>query len=144
MRRSSGWVLVACSLLLQTSAAAGECPSLLDAIRGEFQRLNADIETVEILDTKPKHPEYWVIARGIVKDLEFKGSFEDELFGVFVIDGDFENVLTAVEIMPTPRWNDYLFWISEYDANSVTVQGHGSTYSDGPVEKQYRVPKQRP
>ena len=88
---------------------ARECPSLLDAIRGEFQRLNADIETVEILDTKPKHPEYWVVARGIVKGLEFDGSLEDELFGVFVIDGDFENILIVVEIMPTPRWNDYLF-----------------------------------
>ena len=141
MGRSSGLVLAVCSLLLQTSAIAGECPSLLDSIRGEFQRLNADIETIEILDTKPKHPEYWVIARGIVEDLEFKGSFEDELFGIFVIDSDFASVEAVIDVIPTPRWNDYLFWISEYDAEQVTVLGHGSTYSDGPLEKQYRAPK---
>ena len=132
---------MACSLLLQTSAIARECPSLLDSIRGEFQRLNADIETIEILDTKPKHPEYWVIARGIVEDLEFRGSFEDELFGIFVVDNELSGIVTVVDVLPTPRWNDYLLWISEYDAEHVTVLGHGSTYSDQRLEKQYRVPR---
>ena len=144
MGKSSGLSLVACGLLLQTPAFAGECPGLLDSIRSEFRQLNGSIETVEILDAKPKHPEYWVIARGIVKNLEFEGSFEDELFGVFVIDSDFEKVLTVVDVIPTPRWNDYMFRISEYDADGVTVQGHGSTYSDRPLKKQYRVPKRLP
>lgn len=141
MRKSSGWLLVACGFLLQNSAIAGGCPGLLDSIRAEFQRLNADIETIEILDTKPKHPEYWVIARGIVEDLEFKGSFEDELFGIFVVDGDFAGIVTVVDVLPTPRWNDYLLWISDYDAENVTILGHGSTYSDQQLQKQYRVPR---
>ena len=142
MERSWMLLLTVCGLLLQGLATAGECPSLLDSIRGEFQQLNANIESIEILDTKPKHPEYWVIARGIVEDLEFRGSFEDELFGVFVVDSDFENVVTMIDAIPTPRWNDYVFWITEHDAENVTVLGHGSTYGDGPLEKRYRVPTQ--
>jgi hypothetical protein len=38
---------------------------------------------------------------------EFRGSFEDELFCVFVTDSTLTRVLKVMEILPTPRWNDY-------------------------------------
>lgn len=110
---------------------------LLESIRAEFQRSNPEIQTVQILDSKPKHTDYWVVARGIIEPMEFRGSFQDELFGVFVVDEQYLRVKWVVDVLPTPRWHDYIMWISDYDMDSATIVGHGATYKDQPLEKRY-------
>ena len=122
-------------------ARADECPNLLDSIRSEFQQMNPRIQDIQILDSKRKHSDYWIVARGIVEGSEFNGSFEDELFGVFIVNGRFDSVMTVIDMMPTPRWNDYEMWISDHELTNVTVSGHGATYEDQPLEKTYQEPK---
>ena len=126
---------------MHLEVTADECPNLLDSIRSEFQKSNPIIADIQILDSKPKHSEYWVIARGIVEGWEFNGSFEDELFGVFIVDDRFESVVAVIDMIPTPRWGDYELWISDFDMTNVTVRGHGATYKDQPLEKSYQAPR---
>lgn len=114
-----------------------EYDGLLESIQAAFQSSNPRIQNVQILDTKPKHSKYWVIARGIIDPPTFDGSFEDELFGVFVVDESYSQVERTVDMLPTPRWHDYKVWISEYDMQSATLKGHGATYKDQPLEKRY-------
>ena len=125
---------------LLLAAKTGECPNLLDSIRGEFRQVNPRVQDIQILDSKPKLTQYWILGRGIVEGGDFKGDFEDELFGVFVVDDQYERVLTVIDVMPTPRWRDYDMWISDYDMTDVMIRGHGTTYGDQPLEKRYHVP----
>jgi hypothetical protein len=139
LSRSSNVALVLLCLPAIVAAEVDDCANLLDSIRSEFQEANPNIQVVQILDSKPKHTQYWIIARGIAEDWEFKGSFEDELFGVFVVDDEYEKVLKVVDVIPTPRWNDYELWISDYDIENVAVRGHGATYGDHPLAMDYQV-----
>ncbi len=116
------------------------CPTLVDAIRDELRRTNPQIQDIQILDTKPKYTNYWVIARGIVAGGVFDGDFLDELFSLLVVDETYSHVLAVVNVMPTPRWRDYDMWIESYDSENVSIRGHGLMYNDQPFEKSYRVP----
>lgn len=117
-----------------------ECDSLLDCIRIELQKSNAQIVDIQVLDTKPKNTQYWLVARGITPGGEAEGSLENELFGIFVIDESFTHVIQAVDVFPTPRWRDYELWITTYDAERITVRGRGATYHDNATQKSYQVP----
>lgn len=114
-----------------------EYDGLIKSIQAAFQSSNPDIQYVQILDTKPRHTKYWVVARGIIEPADSRGSFQDELFGIFVVDELYSRVDGIIDVLPTPRWHDYVVWISDYDMRSVTVKGHGATYRDQPLEKRY-------
>ena len=126
------------ALVVRVGSKSGvEYSDLLKSIRTEFQASNPDIQIVQILDSKPKHTDYWIVARGIIDPADFRGSFEDELFGVFVVDQTYSRVKNVIDILPTPRWHDYIVWISDYDIQGATIMGHGATYKDNPLEKHY-------
>ncbi len=127
--------------ILSLEAHAADCASLLDNIRAELQRKNPIIEYVQVVDTKPKHTKYWVLARGIRKDLKFEGAMEDELFGLFIANGKFTAIDEVVDIFPTKRWMDYSVWIESHSLDKVTVRGHGATYKDSGFEKAYDLAK---
>lgn len=139
------WTLLplALSLLVAsvpaTASAAQGCSSLLDAIRARFQKHNPNIEHVQVIDTKPRLSKHWVLVRGIRQDRDFKGSFDDELFGLFIVDDDFESVEKVIDIFPTKRWADYEIWIDSYSLESIMLRGHGATYEDNGMEKAYEV-----
>ncbi len=124
---------------LQVGAGGPDCASLLDNLRSEFQRRNPIVEYVQVIDTKPKHSQYWVLARGIRADRKFEGSFDDERFGLFVVDNTFGKVEEVIEILPTIRWADYDMWIESYSLDKVTIRGHGATYGDLKLEKVYEL-----
>ena len=132
-------LLLICLPFLLALESTG-CPTLLDAIRDELRHTNPQIQDIQILDTKPKRTNYWVIARGIVAGGVFDGEFEDELFSLLVVDETYSLVLAVVDVMPTPRWRDYDLWIESYDSENVSIRGRGATYNDQPFEKSYRVP----
>ncbi len=132
-------LLLICLPFLLALESTG-CPTLLDAIRDELRHTNPQIQDIQILDTKRKYTNYWVIARGIVAGGVFDGDFEDELFSLLVVDETYSLVLAVVDVMPTPRWRDYDLWIESYDSENVSIRGHGTMYNDQPFEKSYRVP----
>jgi hypothetical protein len=122
------------------TALSSDCPSLLDMIRQEFRLRSPSIHDVQILDVKPKLSHYWVVARGIREDHAFSGSFEDELFGLFVASPTLEVIETVLEVFPTKRWSDYNLWIDSFSVDQVVVRGEGATYGDQPFEATYRTP----
>jgi hypothetical protein len=130
-------VLALAVLLLPVVASAAECPGLLDAIRANFQQKNPLIQYVQILDVKPKRSKYWVIGRGIREDHTFSGSFDDELFGVFVADPTLTRIEVVLDVFPTKRWGDYELWIDSYSMERLTVRGHGATYRDQKFQATY-------
>jgi hypothetical protein len=130
-------ILTLAVLLLPVLASAAECAGLLDAIRATFQQQNPLIQDVQILDVKPKLSKYWVIGRGIREDYTFSGSFDDELFGVFVVDPTLTSIEVVLDMFPTKRWGDYELWIDSYTMARLKVRGHGATYRDHEFEATY-------
>ncbi|MFN7915710.1 MAG: hypothetical protein U0Q55_10260 [Vicinamibacterales bacterium] len=83
---------------------------------------------------------YILLGWGIRADENFVGNFEDELFGVFVLDNNLTRIERVLEIFPTCRWADCIVSIESvsWDGTQVVVAGHGS-YGDGPFRKHYSV-----
>ena len=126
-------------LISPISIAEATRASVLNEINTQFRKINSTIDYVQIIDAKPKHSEYWVVARGINKRSEFKGRFDGELFGIFVISSGFLSIESTVDIFPTQRWGDYEVWIDKYTLEKITLKGHGATYKDNEIEKNYEV-----
>jgi hypothetical protein len=45
----------------------------------------------------------------------------------------------VLEIVPTPRWSDYRFWIDALTEDELIVRGEGATYGDGPTRRTYTI-----
>ena len=83
--------------------------SILSSLKSEFQRRNSRISSVKIVDVRPTlygPSKYLVVGWGVRADFTFKGSFEDELFGLFIVDGSLTHVEKILDFIPTPRWLD--------------------------------------
>jgi hypothetical protein len=63
-----------------------------------------------------------------------------KLFGVFVIDQAFTKVLAVLDVLPTPRWNDYDMHFLKPRNLFLIVDGQGGTYGDAKMTKSYQVP----
>ncbi len=120
--------------------AATSCPSLLALVRSELQKANPKIETVRIFEMRDWYDEYFVLARGIRKDEEFEGAWNDELFGVLLIDGSLCRTLATVDIFPTPRWNDYEIHIEKISDRSLVIKGNSIAYGGSEIKK-YAIDK---
>jgi hypothetical protein len=75
---------------------AQENPTLVSHVQAEFMKKNTKVENVTLLELKPfygRSLRYLVLAHGIRQDAKFEGSFEEELFGLFVVDQSFTKVL---------------------------------------------------
>ncbi len=125
---------------------------ILSTLRAEFQKHNPIVSRVQLCDiyridtyrdSSFASPNgYIVIARAIRPDFDFKGNFEDELFGVFLLDDSLCTISRTIDIIPTPRWNDYQMNISQIWHDTLTVHGSGSTYGDEALDKRYSLSSQ--
>jgi hypothetical protein len=123
-----------------TEAARSDLANpLLAVIRDTLRSRNPAIGRVGILEQRSLDyigPSV-VIASGIRTDGDFKGRFEDEMFGVFVANDSLTRVVQTLDIRPTPRWRDYSFRIARLTRDSVRIEGKGATYGDDPVVRAY-------
>ena len=119
--------------------------ALLDTLRYILRQRNPAIDNVAFPQIQwfDYGRRYVAIGWGIRADRNFAGSFEDELYGFFVLDGTLTGVRKVLDIVPTPRWLDYRFRIEELTGDSIIITGRGDTYSDGPVRKAYAWPSTR-
>lgn len=107
---------------------------ILSVLRTEFQKRNPIIGRVELFDVRPlqlnpiNYPEkpnhYLVVARGIRSDLTYKGSWEDELMGLFLFDDSLRTIKHTVAYIPTQHWGDFIVKIVNIRKDSVTVRGY--------------------
>ena len=119
---------------------AAEEDQLIGALRASFQRRNPKLAHVGVLDL-----EAWdfqgprvVLGWAIVRDHTFRGNFEDEMFGVFVVNESLTRVERVVDTFPTGRWFDYEVRFGRLTADSIEVLGRGATYSDDPTRRTYK------
>ncbi len=123
-----------------------ELPSPLTVIKEAFQERNRKIETVRILEAKRPDigaSRYLVVAWGIRKDYKFEGQFEDELFGLFVMDESLTKIERTLDIFATPRWFDYQLNIESSSIDEVTIVGKGKTYGDQEMRRTYKLTNDR-
>jgi hypothetical protein len=130
-----------------TSADTRTLPSqsLLDTLRHILRRRNPAIEHVAFPQIQwfDYGRRYVAIGWGIRPDRRFSGSFDDELYGVFVLDSTLTGVRHVLDVLPTPRWLDYRFRIEALTGDSIIVTGRGDTYGDGPTRRAYAWPSTR-
>ncbi len=136
--------LVSIGLLTLSSLPAGaqERTSIVGHIQRAFQQKNSNIQDTTLLQVQPvygKTKKYLVLAHGITADKRFAGSFEDELFGLFVVDDSFSRIERLIDVFPSRRWNDYAVKFKLQDAGTVIVTGQGATYGDQKVTKWYSI-----
>lgn len=122
----------------RVESQATTAASLLAMLRTRLREVNPIIEHVAIVEVRAPWPEdrrRAVLAWGVRKDRVFSGRYEDELFGVFVMNDSLTRVLRTLEIMPTRRWLDYEWYIAKINMDSVFLSGRGATYGDAPLKK---------
>ena len=113
---------------------------LFELVRAEFQKRNRAIVRAKVTELRETvGGAYVVLAWGATADSTFRGNFDDELHGVFLIDPTLTRVDRVLDIMPTPRWGDYRFWIDKLTNEEVIVLGRGDTYGDSPMRLAYVV-----
>jgi hypothetical protein len=120
--------------------------STLDVLKTALQERNRKIETVRLIDAKipyPGAPRHVVVAWGIRKDFKFEGQFDDELFGLFVMDGSLTKIEQTLDIFATPRWFDYEVRIESSTIDEVTIAGKGGTYGDAVMRRRYKLGEAR-
>ena len=126
-------IVVFLMLLVASSVQAQEQPTLVSQVQAEFKKKNTKVEDVTLLELVPfygRSLRYLVLAHGIRQDVKFEGSFEEELFGLFVVDQSFTKILATVDIFPTERWNDYSVEIKRPIFESIVLVCKGATYGD--------------
>lgn len=129
------------SVRAQASVQGTEDCSIIASLKEEFRRRNPRIDEVRVVDVRPSTfggDKYLVVGWGIRADLDFKGDFSDELFGVFLTDGSLRRVERVLDFIPTPRWNDTEMRIARVDADYVVLEAKGATYRNGLLKRRYR------
>lgn len=120
----------------EENAGSVQNSTIIDLLVNEFKTRNKKINAVHLLDIRwassSKATGYILIARGYREEQRgFEGNWDDELFGFFAVDQKLSRVLKKIDIVPTPRWNDYRYKINgQATWDEVTVEGvdgYGST-----------------
>ncbi len=113
---------------------------LITALLQEFRKANPAITRSGLTELRlAGDGRYVAVAWGSTSDQVFRGRFDEWLLGVFLVDGTLSRVERALDVMPTPRWNDFHIWIDTLTPYRVTVLGRGSTYGDGPIRRVYEI-----
>ena len=102
--------------------------SLLTKLNAEFQKRNPNITHIKIIDMRPtltEVPKYLVLGWGIRADRTFRGNFEDELFGLFLVDELLSRVERVIDFIPTPRWHDTVMRITRVTASEAVLEAVG-------------------
>lgn len=123
---------------------ASDGMTLTDNFRREFTNRNPMLTKIRILESRPlssqkRSSKHVYLVHAIRPDLKFQGKFEDEQFGVFLVDVDQNRIVKVLDMFNTPRWLDYEIKIKRISLSEVTVIGGGATYGDGPITKTYDV-----
>lgn len=114
--------------------------TIMQQIQAAFEIRNKNITDITFLQIIPFYgweKRYLLLAHGIRADKQFGGSLGDELFGLFVLDKSFSQVLGVMDFITSGRWNDYSVIISNPDAATVLAICKGDTYGDGKIVKKY-------
>jgi hypothetical protein len=114
---------------------------LVQALRTAFSAKNPAVTRATILELRSTGMgagPYVLLGWGIRPDRRFQGRFDDELFGVFIIDPDLTRIERTLVIFPTRRWDDYIVSIEKLTDTEVTVVGQGS-YGDEQLRQVYRL-----
>ena len=69
--------------------------------------------------------------------LEFRESSQGELFRVFLADSTLTRVIKVVEVIPTPRWNDYAMHFERPAVDSLIVVGDAISGNAGVTRLSY-------
>jgi hypothetical protein len=115
--------------------------SIVAELKTEFQKRNAKIANVKIVDMRPTvfgPSKYLVVGWGVRADLTFKGDFADELFGLFLVDGSLSRIEKTIDFIPTPRWLDAEMRITKLDADYVVLEATGETYGGTLLRRKYQ------
>ena len=110
---------------------------LLEALTAKNPRVTRT-RIVEVRSLGKGTDAYVLLGWGIRPDMKFEGQFEDELYGVFVLDSALTKIERILDIFPTPRWNDYLVSFEKVSNSEVVVVGAGS-YGDQKLRHVYSL-----
>ena len=135
------WVL---AFAAYGGAAASDGENLADHFRRHFTNRNPVLTEIEVLESKPlsskvRSGKHVYVVHAIRPDHKFEGKFEDEQFGVFLVDASQQQVVKVLDMFSTPRWSDYELKIKRASLSKVTVSGRGASYGDGPMTKTYDI-----
>jgi hypothetical protein len=138
-------VLLGALCLVAGLAAQAPKPSnpLDHLLRSAFAARNPKVTQTKVLELRSigmGAGGYVLLGWGIRPDMKFEGSFDDELFGVFVLDNEMTRIERTVDIFPTCRWADCIVSIDRvsWSASEVVVAGAGS-YGDQAFRKTYKI-----
>jgi hypothetical protein len=124
-----------------TRSNAIESNPLTQALRAAFVARNPAVTRATLLELRSVgmgSGGYVLLGWGIRPDMRFEGHFDDELFGVFVVDSSLTKIERTLDIFPTRRWADYMVSIEKIADGEVTIFGQGS-YGDQPLRQTYRL-----
>ncbi len=127
----------------QVDRGAKPADSLEQLLQTAFVARNPKVTRAKVLELRSigmGAGPYVVLGRGIRPDSRFEGSFDDELFGVFLLDNDLTRIERTVDIFPTCRWADCIVSIEKvsWSGSELVVVGAGS-YGDAPFRKTYEI-----
>ena len=130
--------------LPQSAARQAPVPAdinpLFRALVVEFQRRNRAITRTSVTELRQvSSKQSVVLAWGAVQEPNFRGRFEDQLHGVFLVDANLTRIERVLDIVPTPRWSDYRYWIDALTEDELIVLGEGATYGDSPSRRTYTI-----
>jgi hypothetical protein len=125
-------------------AAASDGEKLTDNFRRQFTNQNPVLTEIKVLDSKPlssknRSSSHVYVVHAVRPDYRFEGKFEDEQFGVFLVDANQKRIVKVLDMFNTPRWLDYELKIKRISLSKVTVSGAGASYGDGPITKTYNI-----
>lgn len=123
----------------------GDGCSILSKLNAEFRKRNPNIAHVRIVDVRPtltEVPKYLVLGWGIRADRTFRGNFEDELFGLFLVDESLSEVEKVMDFIPTPRWLDAEMRIRRLNASEAVLEATGETYGGSLLRRKYDMSKE--
>jgi hypothetical protein len=129
----------ACSVM-----AASDGEKLTDKFRRQSTNGNPLLTEIKVLESKPLSSNnlssnHVYVVHAIRPDHRFEGKFEDEQFGVFLVDANQNRIVKVLDMFNTPRWLDYELKIKRVSLSKVTVSGRGASYGDGPITKTYDI-----
>ena len=117
--------------------------SLEQLLQSAFVAKNPKVTQAKVLELRSigmGAGPYVLLGWGIRPDFRFEGSFDDELFGVFLLDNNLTKIVQTVDVFPTCRWADCVVSIENvsWPGTEIVVVGRGS-YGDGPFRRVYTV-----
>lgn len=145
MVKSKAWYLTfSITVLLVLAPSCGYLSddiTIIDLISRKFEEQNPKLDEVRILDIKSatwEHfSDYIFLVHAVRADHKFEGDFDDEQYGLFLVDARFTTIKKVVDMFSSPRWLDYQVKISRVESLKVFIEGQGESYGDNKLSRTY-------